>query len=149
MAFKVEVPMNASHAAFFERPEVLPLKEVLTRADMIPQYELLSRLEIPAVQAAVWKIEPIIEEFDPEVRHHAIQSAGALIGELLTARGFRIARDARGEKRRGRVRKARFVKSGTIWELPPEPDSSHSDKVAAIMDQIIVRYRSTLAELAK
>lgn len=141
--------MNASHAAFFDRPEARPLKDVLTSPEMLPKYELLSRLEIPAVQAAVWEIEPIIEKLDSGIRNHAIQSAGALIGDLLTARGFRIARDARGEKRRGRVRKARFVKSGTIWELPAERDSGHRDKVAKIMEDIMVRYRSTLTELAK
>ena len=141
--------MNANHAAFFDRPEARPLKDVLTRPEMLPQYELLSRLEIPAVQAVVWDIEPIIEAFDAGSRNHAIQSSGALIGELLTARGFRIARDAKGEKRRGRVRKARFVKSGTIWELPPQPDSAHRSKVMAIMDDIMVRYRTTLTELAK
>lgn len=141
--------MNSSHAAFFERPDARPLKDALTRTELLPQYELLSRLEIPAVQAAVWEIEPIIEKLDPAIRHHAVQSAGALIGDILTARGFRIARDARGVKRRGRVRKARFIKSGAIWQLPAEPDSAHSEKVARIMDDIMVRYRSTLAELAK
>lgn len=141
--------MNPSHAAFFDRPEALPLKDVLQRPDMLPLYELLSRLEIPAVQAAVWEIEPILEKLDPATRNHAIQSSGALIGDLLTARGFRIARDAQGEKRRGRVRKARFVKSGTIWELPAQPDSDHRRKVEAIMDDIMVRYRETLTELAK
>ena len=141
--------MNSSHAAFFERPEAQPLKEALTRPELVPQYELLSRLEMPAVQAAVWAIEPIIEQFDPATRNHAIQSSGALIGDLLTSRGFRIARDSRGEKKRGRVRKARFVKSGTIWELPPKADNEHRKKVAAIMEDIIVNYRTTLAELAK
>ena len=141
--------MNPSHAAFFERPEAQPLKEALTRPEVVPQYELLSRLEMPAVQAVVWDIEPLIEQFDVATRNHAIQSSGALIGDLLIARGFRIARDRRGEKKRGRVRKARFVKSGTIWELPPEAGSEHREKVAAIMDDIMVRYRSTLTELAK
>lgn len=141
--------MNPSHAAFFERPETAALKRALTRPEMLPQYELLSRLEMPAVQAAVWAIEPLIEKLDAGARNHAIQSSGALIGDLLTARGFRIARDARGEKRRGRVRKARFVKSGTIWELPSEGGSAHRDKVAAIMDDIMIRYSTTLAELAK
>jgi hypothetical protein len=141
--------MNPSHAAFFDRPEAKPLKQALTRPELLPQYELLSRLEMPAVQAAIWDIEPIIEQFDPATRNHAIQSSGALIGDLLTARGFRIARDSRGEKKRGRVRKARFVKSGTIWELPSEAANSHHEKVAAIMDDLMVRYRSTLTELAK
>ncbi len=141
--------MNPSHAAFFERPEAEPLKRVLTRPEMVPQYELLSRLEMPAMQAVVWEIEPLIEQFDAATRNHAIQSSGALIGDLLTARGFRIARDRRGEKKRGRVRKARFVKSGTIWELPSEAGSEHREKVAAIMEDIMVRYRSTLTELAK
>ena len=50
---------------------------------------------------------------------------------------------------RGRVRKAKFVKSGTIWEMPAEPNGSHAEKVAAIMDDIMDRYRNTLAELAK
>ncbi|KQT15378.1 hypothetical protein ASG40_18865 [Methylobacterium sp. Leaf399] len=141
--------MNPSHAAFFDRPEALALKRALTRPELLAQYELLSRLEIPAVQAAIWDIEPIIEQFDAGTRQHAIQSSGALIGDLLTERGFRIARDARGEKRRGRVRKARFVKSGTIWELPGEHGSEHRDKVSAIMDDIMSRYSTTLAELAK
>lgn len=141
--------MNPSHAAFFERPEAQPLKRVLTRPEMVPQYELLSRLEMPAVQAVVWEIEPLIEQFDTATRNHAIQSSGALIGDVLTARGFRIARDRHGEKKRGRVRKARFVKSGTIWELPSEAGSEHREKVAAIMEDIMVRYRSTLTELAK
>ncbi|MCJ2046883.1 hypothetical protein MKK58_20430 [Methylobacterium sp. J-078] len=141
--------MNPTHAAFFERPEARPLRDVLIRPDMLPQYELLSRLEMPAVQAAVWEIEPILEQFDPATRNHAIQSSGALIGDLLTARGFRIARDAQGEKRRGRVRKARFVKSGTIWELPAQQGGDHRSKVAAIMDNIMVQYRETLTELAK
>ena len=141
--------MNASHTAFFERPEAAPLKKALTRPALLPQYELLSRLEIPAVQAAIWDIEPILDTLDPGTRNYAIQASGALIGELLIARGFRTARDARGEKRRGRVKKARFVKSGTIWELPSAPDVGHSAKVAAIIDDIMIRYSSTLAELAK
>jgi hypothetical protein len=141
--------MNASHAAFFDRPEAQPLKQALTRPEMVPQYELLSRLEMPAVQAVVWDIEPLLEKLDPTTRNHAIQSSGALIGDILSARGFRIARDSRGEKRRGRVRKARFVKSGTIWELPPDTGSAHREKVAAIMDDLMIRYRSTLSELAK
>ena len=141
--------MNASHAAFFDRPEARSLKDVLVRPDLIPQYELLSRLEIPAVQAAVWDIEPLIETFDAGTRTYAIQSSGALIGELLSARGFRVALDARGEKRRGRVRKARFVKSGTIWEPPAHRGSEHREKVAAIMEGIMVHYGITLTELAK
>ena len=141
--------MNASHAAFFDRPEARPLRDALTRPDLLPQYELLSRLEIPAVQAAVWDIEPIIATFDAATRTHAIRSSGALIGDLLTARGFRVARDARGGTRRGPVRKARFVKSGTIWEPPAQPDRGHRETVAAIMDDIMVRYHSTLADLAK
>lgn len=141
--------MNALHIAFFARPEAQALKEALTRPELVAQYELLSKLEIPAVQAAVWDIEPIIEGFDAGTRTNAIQSSSALIGEILTARGFRIARDARGETRRGRVRKARFVKSGTIWELPARPDGAHHDKVMTIMDDLMVRYRATLTELAK
>jgi hypothetical protein len=139
--------MNASHAAFFERPEALILKEILTRPEMVPQYELLSRIEIPAVQAAIWEIEPILEHFDEATRNHAIQSTGALIGDILTKRGFRIARGKRGEKRRGRVRNARFVKSGTIWERPA--DVGHRERFDAIVEDIMVRYRTTLEELAK
>ena len=140
--------MNHNHAAFFERPDTSELKRVLTRPEMLPQYELMSRLDMPAVQAVIWDIEPLIEKLDPGLRHHAIQSSGALIGEIMTTRGYRVARGVRGEKRRGRVRKARFVQSGTIWEKPaPSPD--HHAKVMAIVDDIMVRYRTTLEELAK
>lgn len=141
--------MNPAHAAFFERPEADPIKKAITSPEALPQYELLSRLEMPAVQAVVWDIEPIIEMFDPATRNHAIQASGALIGEILQARGYRIARGQRGEKRRGRVRKARFVQSGTIWELPPKPDDQRRQRVMAIMDDLMVRYRDTLTELAK
>lgn len=141
--------MNPSHAAFFDRPEAAQIKEILTRPDLISQYELLSRIEIPAVQAVVWDIEPILEGFDEVTRNHAIQSTGALIGDILTKRGFRIARGRRGEKKRGRVRKARYVKSGTIWERPTGPEDGHRERFDAIVEDIMVRYRATLEELAK
>jgi len=141
--------MNRSHAAFFERPEAQPIKEILIRPDLVPQYELLSRLKIPAVQAVVWDIEPILERFDTATRNHAIQSSGALIGDILTNRGFRIARGRRGEKKRGRVRNARFVKSGTIWEPPMDAKSGHRKRFDAIVEDIMTRYRTTLEELAK
>ena len=143
--------MNPTHAAFFDRPEAKVLASIVVRPENIPQFELLSRLECPAVQAVIWDIEPIIEKFDPATRNRAIQSVGALIGDLLIARGFRIARDSRGEKRRGRVRKARFVKSGTIWELPSHAEKRDPDfeKTMEIADEIMDEYRDTLAALAK
>ncbi|MGA8078292.1 MAG: hypothetical protein WB868_13010 [Xanthobacteraceae bacterium] len=141
--------MNRIHAAFFERPEAKPIEKVLTRPELIPQYELLSRMDMPAVQAVVWDIEPMLEGFDEATRNHAIQSSGALIGEILTKRGFRIARGRRGEKKRGRVRKARFVKSGTIWEPPADSHGEHRQRFDAIVEDIMVRYRATLEELAK
>lgn len=140
--------MNNNHAAFFERPEASELRKVLTRPEVVPQYELMSRLDMPAVQAVVWDIEPIIEKLDPALRNHAIQSSGALIGDLLTTRGYRVGRGMRGEKRRGRVRKSRFIRSGTIWEAPA-PASDHHAKVMALVEDIMVRYRTTLEELAK
>jgi hypothetical protein len=141
--------MNRSHAAFFERPEAQPLKRILSRKELVPQYELLSRIGMPAVQAAIWDIEPILANLDPSTRNHAIQSSGALIGDILTKRGFRIARGRRGEKKRGRVRNARFVKSGTIWEPPMDANSGHRERFDAIVEDVMVRYRSTLEELAK
>ncbi len=141
--------MNRSHAAFFERPEAAPIKEILTRPEVIPQYELLSRIEMPAVQAVVWDIEPFLEEFDEATRNHAIQSSGALIGDILTKRGYRIARGRRGEKKRGRVRKGRFVKSGTIWEPPVDAETGHREQFDAVVEDIMVCYRATLEELAK
>jgi hypothetical protein len=145
----MESAMNANHAAFFERPEAAPLREILTRPEVVPQYELLSRIELPAVQAVVWDIEPILERFDEATRNHAIQSVGALIGDILAKRGFRIARGKHGEKKRGRVRKARFVMSGTIWELPADAGTGHRERFDAIVEDIMVRYRATLEELAK
>ena len=141
--------MNPNHAAFFERPEAAPIKEILTRPEMVAHYELLSRIEMPAVQAVVWEIEPILERFDEAARNHAIQSCGALIGDILTSRGFRIARGRHGEKKRGRVRKARYVKSGTIWEPPADAETGHRQRFDAIVEDIMVRYRTTLQELAK
>ncbi len=74
--------MNPSHRAFFEGSEGRALREALTQADLLPQYELLSRLDLPAVQAAVWTVEPLLETLDPKARTFAIQASGALIGEV-------------------------------------------------------------------
>ncbi|HZQ14409.1 MAG TPA: hypothetical protein VFB31_16520 [Pseudolabrys sp.] len=141
--------MNQTHVAFFERAEAKPIEETLRRPELIPQYELMSRLEMPAVQAVVWELESLLEDFDPGTRDYAIQSSGALIGDILTSRGFRIARGKRGEKKRGRVRKARFIKSGTIWEPPSASGTDHRARFDAIVEDIMVRYRTTLEELAK
>ena len=141
--------MNPTHRAFFERPEAQSIKDVLTRPELIPQYELLSRIEVPAVQAAVWDIEPLLENLDEKTRNFAIQSSGALIGDILVSRGFRISRDPSGEKRRGRVRKSRFIKTGTIWEQPTEERSLNDERVRVIVDKLLVQYRTTLEALSK
>lgn len=140
--------MNASHSAFFDRPEGRCFKDVLTREAFIPQFELLSKIELPAVQAAVFELDPLIEQLDAAARPYAIQSSGALIGDILSRRGFRIARDPKGEKRRGRVRQSRFVKTGTIFEkLVGRP--SDDERVRDIVEDLMVRYRSTLEALAR
>ena len=141
--------MNAHHRSFFDRPEGRPFYDALTRDDILPQYELLSRIELPAVQAVVWDLDPLLESLDPKTRQFATQSSGALIGDLLTARGFRIARGPNGEKRRGRVRKSRFVKSGTLWERTEGPSATDDAKVASIVDDLMRRYGSTLEALAR
>lgn len=141
--------MNANHSSFFERPDGAKIEAVVRRPELISQYVLLSRLGIPAIQAVVWDIEPVIANYDEKTRNFAIQSTGALIGEILSFRGFQIARDENGEKRRGRVRKARFVKTGTVWEEPANNDDPKRAKIRAIMDQLLVEYRDTLTALAK
>jgi hypothetical protein len=138
--------MNANHRHFFERENWKPLKEALTSRELVPQYELLSRIGMPAVQAAIWTIEPAVEALDEKTRNFAIQSSGALIGDVLTQRGFRIARDARGAKRRGQVRKSRFIRTGTIFEPAGAVDD---ERVLEIMDKLMVKYRTTLEALAK
>jgi hypothetical protein len=141
--------MNANHRQFFEREDWKPLKKALTGGELVPQYELLSRIGLPAVQAAVWTIEPAVEGLDEKTRNFAIQSSGALIGDVLTQRGFRIARDARGAKRRGQVRKSRFIRTGTIFEEPEGAITVEDQRVREIMDKLMVRYRTTLEALAK
>jgi hypothetical protein len=141
--------MNPTHRQFFTRESWTPLRDALTSEEMIPQYELLSRIGLPAVQAAVWKIEPLLEGLDEKTRNFAIQSSGALIGDVLTQRGYRVARDARGAKRRGQVRKSRFIRTGTIFECSEEPDPARDQRVREIMDDLMVRYRTTLEALAK
>ena len=68
---------------------------------------------------------------------------------IWTAENPRDARGRRGEKKRGRVRNARFVKSGTIWERPTNAESGHRERFDAIIEDVMVRYRTTLEELAK
>ena len=141
--------MNASHAAFFDRAEGPLFRQVIERPELLAQYELLSRIELPAVQAVVWDLEPLIETLDARSRIYATQSSGALIGELLSSRGYRVLRDSNGEKKRGRVRQSKFIKTGTIFEKVPDPASSRDEKVRLILDDLFVRYRETLEALAK
>lgn len=141
--------MNANHRKFFESAKWIPLREALADERMLLQYQLLSRIGLPAVQAAVWKIEPAIESLDESARRFAIQSSGALIGDVLTQHGFRIARDARGAKRRGQVRKAKFIRTGTIFEEVEHANTPKDVRVREIMDELMVKYRSTLEALAK
>ena len=141
--------MNANHRQFFEREGWKPLRDALTSQEMIPLYELLSRIGLPAVQAAVWTIEPALENLDEKTKNFAIQSSGALIGNVLTQRGYRVARDSRGAKRRGQVRKSRFIRTGTIFERPEESDSKQDQRVREIMDDLVIKYRTTLEALAR
>jgi hypothetical protein len=141
--------MNANHREFFERGRWTPLREALTSEKLVSQYELLSKIGVPAVQAAVWTIEPALEGLDEKARKLAIQSSGALIGEVLTQRGFRVARDARGARRRGQVRRSRFIRTGTIFEEPEGAAAAEDQRVDEIMDALMVRYRTTLEALAK
>lgn len=142
--------MNANHRQFFAREPWAPLRDALTSDEMIPKYELLSRIGLPAVQAAVWTIEPALEGLDEKTRNFAIQSSGALIGDVLTQRGYRVARDARGAKRRGQVRRSNFIRTGTIFEQPDDRYATPEDqRVQEIMDDLMVKYRSTLEALAK
>lgn len=140
--------MTADHRSFFERPEGKAVRAVLERPDLLPQYELLSRIDVPAVQAAVWDLDPLLERMDEPSRELAIASAGTLIGDLLSGKGFRVVRDEGGAQRQGRVKGSRFVSAGTVWEVQPGDDEELIEGMR-IAKRAMHTYRHALAELAK
>lgn len=141
--------MKPNHASFFDRPEGRRFREIIEKPEMIPQYELLSRIELPPVQAVVWELDPLLDALDATSRNFAAQSTGALIGQRLAERGFRVARDSKGRPRRGRIRKSRFIRTGTIFEEAPRERHAKPEDVRRILDDLMVKYRSTLEALSK
>ena len=141
--------MRPNHASFFERPEGRPFREIIAKPEMLPQYELLSRIELPPVQAVVWQLDPLLASLDESARSFAVQSSGALIGQVLAERGFRVARDDKGKARRGRIRKSKYIRTGTIFEEAPPRRVAKPEDVRRILDELMVTYRSTLEALAK
>lgn len=141
--------MRPNHASFFERPEGMPLRDIIANPQMLPQYELLSRIELPPVQAIVWELDPLLASLDPATRSFAAQSTGALIGQILGERGYQVARDPKGKPRRGRIRKSRYIRTGTIFEKASPRREAKPEDVRRILDELMVTYRSTLEALAK
>jgi len=141
--------MNHAHLAFLDRPEGRRLATVIRQPELLRVYEEFAFAEVPPVQAIIREIEPILGELDARTRRYAAQSCGALIGEILTARGYRIAKGPRGENRRGRVRRSRFIKTGMLFEAPRESTDPHFEEAMRIAREAMVKYRDVFEALAK
>ena len=142
--------MNQTHIAFLARAEGQKIAAVIRDRDLLRAYEEFSHAEMPPVQAIVREIEPLLAEMDAKTRRYAIQSCGALVGEILTQHGYRIMRGPRGENRRGRIRHSRFIKTGTLFERIEKPHQDpHHEEAMRIARDVMVQYRATFEALAK
>jgi hypothetical protein len=141
--------MNASHTAFLARADGQKLAAIVSQPELIRAYEEFSYAEMPPVQAIVREVEPILAEMDAATRRYAVQSCGALVGEILAKRGYRVMRGPKGENRRGRIRRSRFIKTGTLFEFKGERKDPNYEEAMRIAREAMVKYRVVFEALAK
>jgi hypothetical protein len=141
--------MNATHKAFLQTPIGQKISHIASDPKFLSEYKLCTRIGLPAIQASIWDIEAIIAPLDRKTQMLAAQAAGAQIGEILTAEGYRVSRHSNGNAVYLRLKKARIVKTGTVFEEPPSSANPVFAKGLEIAERAMKTYHNALSELAK
>jgi len=146
--------LNPVHAEFEKTSVGQRLAQIARDPQHLYGYRLMSRLDVPAVQAIAWEVKPLLDAIDdPRARDFAKQFCGAVVGEEMRNAGFEIAKDAKGRERRGAVPRGGVFSRGAIWRpiggWQDEPVNETFKRGIEIAEKAIGTYRDALAELAK
>ncbi|MYZ47803.1 hypothetical protein [Propylenella binzhouense] len=112
--------MNSNHRAFFESDEGQPFAEVLGQPYHRYGYALMSVIGQPAIAAAAWELDPLLQALPQSRRGFVKQACGGFIGDLVQQFGGRRAVTRSGRPRSARVPASREISNGAVWELTPQ-----------------------------
>jgi hypothetical protein len=103
------------------------------------EFALLSRLDMAAVIALSWDVEPLLRSLSEADRRDAKQFCGAIVGDVMREHGYEIV-NPRGSAQVGGV-----FTYGAVW-APANTQNAHAMQIAS---DVMNEYEDTLKTLAK
>src|SRR5438552_1876418 len=115
------------------------IEALARRPERLIEYRLLSRLEMPAVNALSWDVKPLLQDLTDSERRAAKQFCGAVVGDIMRENGYGIV-NPRGSAQSGGV-----FTLGAVW-APVDADHQRTMQIAlGVMEE----YKETFEALAK
>lgn len=115
------------------------IETLARRPERLAEYRLLSRLQMPAVVALSWDMEPLLRHLSEAARRDAKQYCGAVVGDIMRENGYEII-NSRGSAQAGGV-----FTLGAVWGSAIE---AH-ERAMRIARKGMKRYHETFKTLAK
>jgi hypothetical protein len=113
------------------------IESIARKSQRLTEYELLSRLGMPAVIALSWDLEPLLRGLSKADRRNAKQFCGAVVGDIMRDNGYEIS-NPRGSAQAGGV-----FTLGAIWA------PAKRAKAKEIARRGFRKYADTFRALAK
>jgi hypothetical protein len=129
--------MHARFEAYRTTERGRAIEALARQKDRLVEYELLSRLKMPAVIALSWDMAPLLRDLSASDCRDAKQYCGAIVGRIMREHGYEIV-NARGSAQAGGV-----FTLGAVWALS---DDTRTTKIA---EKVMSDYRETFEVLAK
>jgi hypothetical protein len=101
--------MHARFQAYRATERGRAIEAIARQKHRLIEFALLSRLNMPAVIALSWDVEPLLRDLSEGGRREAKQYCGAIVGEIMREHGYEIA-NARGSAQAGGV-----FTLGAVW----------------------------------
>ncbi len=111
--------MNPGHQAFFAAGEGRRFANVLGKPYHIYGYALMCLIGQPAIGAAAWELDPLLEAIPKKRRGFVKQACGAYVGSLMQQIGAERDLSRTGRPRSARVKASRFLTMGAVWTIQP------------------------------
>lgn len=111
--------MNAGHAAFFTSAEGKRFATVLSRPYHRYGYALMCLVGQPAIGAAAWELDPLIQAVAKKRRGFVKQACGAYVGDVLLSAGAERDTSVSGRPRSARVKASKQLTMGSVWRINP------------------------------
>ncbi len=115
------------------------IEALARKSERFIEYRLLSRLQMPAVMALSWDVEPLLKDLSEGDRREAKQFCGAVVGDIMRENGYGII-NPRGSAQSGGV-----FTLGAVWG-PVDEDHQRTMQIAR---KVMEQYKDTFEALAK